>query len=130
MQRTLAALIAAAVLTAPPAWAQGQADRLAAADTNHDGSITRAELQAMRAAGFDRLDANHDGALGAEERATAGEGMARQLNADANNDGVVTRAEFLAQPPRAFERFDANHNDVLEPSELAALRSMAARFGR
>ena len=41
------------------------------ADTNHDGTITRAEFDAAAKARFDAADANHDGKLTAAERRAA-----------------------------------------------------------
>jgi len=41
------------------------------ADTNHDGTITRAEFDAAAKARFDAADANHDGKLTPQERRAA-----------------------------------------------------------
>lgn len=99
-------------------------------DLNNDGRLTRAEARAARAAMFDRLDANHDNAVSAEERAAAQRGRRAFDRADANNDGRVSRAEFESQPMRLFDRFDADNNDVLDAEELAAMRAMAQRLQR
>ncbi len=45
------------------------------ADTNHDGSISRAEFDAAAKARFDKADANHDGKLTPAERRTMWAGM-------------------------------------------------------
>ena len=91
-------------------------------DTNHDGYITEAEVQAVDAARaqkrqaraqrfdpskiFDRLDRDHDGKITVAEaaarrghRAQPGRAQATGFTgmfarADSNKDGVVTRAEF------------------------------------
>jgi Ca2+-binding EF-hand superfamily protein len=43
-----------------------------ATDADHDGRVTRAELDAAPTTLFDRMDANHDGAIDDTERAAAG----------------------------------------------------------
>lgn len=118
----------AVALFATPALAQGGGGlaRLLAMDFNHDGQITRAEAEQGRAAGFDRLDADHDGSLSpAERQAMQGrmaEGVAR---ADTNGDGQVSRAEFMAMPFIGFNRLDGDHNNVLSAQELQIARVMA-----
>jgi Ca2+-binding EF-hand superfamily protein len=42
-----------------------------ATDGDHDGRVTRAELDAAPTIMFDRMDANHDGAIDNNERAAA-----------------------------------------------------------
>lgn len=127
MRIVLTALI---VLTWSGAVLAQDAGALARADGNGDGRVTRSEFQALRALGFERLDANRDGALNAEERGAARGRMRGQLaRADRNGDGVVTEAEFLNQPARAFDRFDANNDEALDGEELAALRAAMQRFG-
>ena len=129
MKAIVTSIIVLAWASAASAQDGGAAASLALADTNGDGAVTRAEFDAMRAAGFDRLDVNHDGHLTSEESQNAGRRRAQITSADANGDGRVSRAEFLAQPPRGFNRFDANRNDLLEASELEALQSALQRFG-
>lgn len=127
MRTALIAFIALAC--ARPAFAQ-QGPQIAIADVDGDGRITRSEFQALRGLGFERLDANGDDQLSAEERAAAQGPMARQLGrADANGDGVVTATEFLNQPARAFDRFDANNDGVLDADELDAMRGAMRRNG-
>lgn len=48
---------------------------LAEADTNHDGRVTRSELQQAPTPLFDRADTNGDGRIDAEEQAAARERM-------------------------------------------------------
>jgi Ca2+-binding EF-hand superfamily protein len=52
-------------------------DMLMAADTNHDGQITRAEFDAAVKARFDKADTNHDGKLSPDERRAAMAAMRR-----------------------------------------------------
>jgi Ca2+-binding EF-hand superfamily protein len=119
-------------LIATPALAQQQGGgvlaMLEAADANHDGAVTRAELQTARGVMFDRLDADHDGYISETERAafngrTGGQSRRGGLEgADANNDGRISRAEMLTQPSRGFDRLDRNHDDVVSAEEIQAAR--------
>ncbi len=112
-------------------------ERMGEADTNHDGALTVAELDAhmatRRAAHFQRLDANHDGAVTADE---AGGRWARLGQADLNRDGRVTAEELTAaqasgvlrpppgeghghgDPAQRLARFDRNGDGRIEVSEL------------
>jgi hypothetical protein len=96
--------------TPPPGGGQPGA-RHAKIDANGDGVIDRSETaKAPRLAeNFDRLDANKDGRIGADERPQRragrgghGGGMARL---DANGDGAIDRSE-AAKAPRLAENFD------------------------
>ena len=100
-----------------------------ALDANNDGTLTRQEFDAGRAAEFARLDANRDGQLTREERRAGHEGreghgqrghrggMHHLASADANNDGNITRDEFLARPLEHFGRLDTNSDGVIQASE-------------
>jgi Ca2+-binding EF-hand superfamily protein len=48
----------------------------AAMDRDHDGKVSAAEGEALRAATFERLDTNHDGTLSPEELTAAQQGIA------------------------------------------------------
>jgi Ca2+-binding EF-hand superfamily protein len=106
-----------------------------ALDTNHDGSVSKAELQAaeqralqLRAqAQFKQLDTNHDGQLNLQEFMAGaptqriGEVLdqaVRQL--DSNKDGKIAPEEFRAPQLATFEKLDANHDGVVTPSEIQA----------
>lgn len=66
---------------------------------------------------FDRLDANRDGVIGADER-TGGRGGGRLLERlDVDSDGAVTRAEMLAGAAARFDAADANGDGVLSEDE-------------
>lgn len=96
-------------------------------DANTDGTLTRQEFNAGRAAEFARRDTNGDGQLTREEmragrehrggRHGRGGGMHHLASADANNDGNITRDEFLARPLEHFTRLDANGDGVIQASE-------------
>ena len=100
---------------------------MATMDADNDGAVTRAEHAAGAKAMFDRMDANHDGRLAADEMSqrrragaddgTAGHGMAM---VDADKDGVVTRAEHAAAMQAMFDRRDANHDGKLDATEMEA----------
>ena len=126
----LAWLAVTAALIAVPAFAQqggGALALLRAADTNHDGAITRAEVQFARDALFGRLDADHDGYVSETERAAAdrrgGEQQHRSFGrADANHDGRISRAEMTNLPYRGFDRLDRNRDDVVSADEIERAR--------
>jgi Ca2+-binding EF-hand superfamily protein len=96
-------------------------------DADNDGAVTRAEHAAGAKAMFDRMDANHDGRLAADEMpqrrrggadaGTAGHGMGMM---DADKDGVVTRAEHAAAMQAMFDRKDADHDGKLVAAEMEA----------
>ena len=84
-----------------------------ATDTNHDGVLTRAEVQAriakMQAAGS-RIDPVHSKRLA-------------DLwfdHADTNKDGKVTRAEGQALLAKTFDLYDRNHDGRIDADERAA----------
>jgi 5-hydroxyisourate hydrolase-like protein (transthyretin family) len=114
------------------------------ADTDHDGMLTRDELNAQRQRelaqtkatvaknlqdAFKRLDTNKDGRLTLEEfMATAptikttetAEQMVQRL--DTNHDGKVSAEEFRAPEMAKFNRVDANHDGIVTPAEVQAAR--------
>ena len=116
--------------------------RFSAADTNHDGKLSREEviaqqdrdLQQARAgltqkftAEFNRLDANHDGKLSLQEflagippihnSETADQVMQRL---DTNHDGKITAEEFRAPQVKQFNDADTNHDGIVSPAEAQA----------
>jgi Ca2+-binding EF-hand superfamily protein len=138
----LAAGSVAAAQTAPAASAQKPVSRadfikkidagFAALDTNHDGFLSPAELQAaqtrtiqQRLLGqFKQLDTNHDGQLSFAEFAAAAhpnvsvEQLVQRL--DTNHDGKVSADEFHAPQLATFNNLDANHDGVVTPAEIQA----------
>lgn len=97
---------------------------LKAADTDQDGQITKAEMQAQRAAMFDKIDTDGDGVLTeADHDGRKGPMGKRGVRWDVDEDGKVTKAEFVAGADRVFERLDANGDNVIAEDELSARRA-------
>lgn len=115
--------------------AQAQ-ERLKAADTNHDGLISREEAKALPriAEQFDAIDANKDGLISPEElrafhqsqRGAARGEMWKRL--DANGDGKLSRQEVANHPRLAndFDAIDTDRDGFLSPEELQAARARHA----
>jgi EF hand len=131
----------------------GRLDRLLAMDTNHDGSISAAEMAAGREARFTAMDSNHDGFITAEEAAAGrpgggnggpppggpppggpppggggGGGGGMMERADTDHDGKISHAEYLAQPNR-MGGIDANGDGTISADEIAAARARMASGG-
>lgn len=116
--------------------AGGAGPRGPAADVNGDGFVTREEAQAypLLAGQFDAADTNKDGRLDAAEmeahrnavraggRAKA---EARWKAADTDGDGAISRAEAEASMPgvaQRFKKFDVNGDGKIERAELHHFR--------
>jgi Ca2+-binding EF-hand superfamily protein len=99
--------------------------RIRGADANRDGTITKPELIAYRAANFGRIDRNNDGYLTDSDipaflRGRGGpidlESLRSQF--DANRDGKISRDEFATGPTLVFDRADADRNCQLTTAEI------------
>jgi EF hand len=109
--------------------AVGKPARHARIDTNGDGVIDRSEAAAnpKMAEHFDRLDANKDGRITAEERPqhggkAGGQRGERIAQLDTNKDGRFSRDELVGKE-RALQNFaaiDANKDGFLTREEMAA----------
>ena len=90
-----------------------QWNRLAAADTDHDGKISKAEFAASIAGrpNADRADAM----------------FARM---DADGDGFISQGEAAKMADRRFDRLDANHDGVVTLDEVQAARQARAAAGQ
>jgi Ca2+-binding EF-hand superfamily protein len=107
-------------------------------DTNNDKNLQASELrQAVQSAvqtGFAAADTNRDGQLSNAEVNAAMSGVARQVaqasfqQADTDNDGQISQAEFekaLVEPVRvAFAVMDLNHDGKLSPQEAQTARQV------
>lgn len=82
------------------------------ADTNKDGSVDKAEAQAMHDKHFKEMDTNHDGKLDKEEMKACAQhsrhdmGTMGFMGSDKDNDGTLDRDE-AKQLPNVSKNFDA-----------------------
>lgn len=110
-------------------------ERLKAADTDGDGSLSRKEVEASMpglAAKFDRMDADKDGKISRDEMhgfRMAGKKHERKhlrmafKSADKNGDGALDKAEAEAGMPKVAEHFatiDADQDGKVTHEELRA----------
>jgi len=118
----LAALGAACLLAlAGTAYAQGgPGAMLMAADANHDGKVTKAEMSAARALQFVKLDVNKDGFLTADE---LGQRAQMAMRNDKNGDGKLDKTEFTDET-LMFGFLDKNGDGAIDQSEIAVLAAM------
>jgi Ca2+-binding EF-hand superfamily protein len=100
-------------------------------DLNHDGKVTRAELDQALHQQF--ASASKAGALTKEQfegmqhsRAEASSGRAFQ-RLDANHDGKLTLQEFAASQQKTFARMDKNGDGTITRDEMASSRRYANR---
>jgi hypothetical protein len=152
---TLASLIgAAALVVALPLAAQaehhggrhggGDAEHMKAIDTNGDGDISTAEIEAFRTSMFNAADANKDGSLTLAEMNAHHEAMEAQRKAerqsrmfasmDTDGNGAVSAAEFASKPMRGMERMDADGDGTVTEEERAAahakMKEHRGKWGR
>jgi len=140
-------LASAAIAQAPQpvtrAQLSGQIDTaFAAADKNHDGSLSIAEMQQLQTteletvqkalrqrveAQFQALDTNKDGQLSVAEFSAMTPNVKvnetpEQLiqKMDSNHDGKISAAEFRAPRLAVFDRADLNHDGIVTPAEAQA----------
>ncbi|MGR3542091.1 MAG: EF-hand domain-containing protein [Hasllibacter sp.] len=142
----LAALAAMPAAARDPAWARPAFDVL---DADGDGQVTRAELDAYRAALADRrfaaADADGSGTLDAAEILSAREARAdarRDARAarlierlDTDGDAAVSRAELAGAADgrrggRALDRADTDGNGTLSRAEWEAFEPRDRGPGR
>jgi hypothetical protein len=114
-------------------------NRFNAVDTNHDGSLSKAEIAAEQQrelqqasarinaqleTKFKQLDTNKDGQLTLREFLVAAPPVRTAetpdqtlQKLDSNHDGKISTAEFRAPQLARFARSDANHDGVVTPAE-------------
>jgi Ca2+-binding EF-hand superfamily protein len=130
-------LVALFALTALPAGATSPTEPpRQPVDANGDGVVTREEAQThpRLAASFDAADTNKDGRLDAAEldamrQAHRAEARARAderwKSADTNGDGAISRDEAQKSMPRMaenFDKLDVNSDGKIERSEMHQAR--------
>lgn len=116
-----------------------QEKRLARLDTDHDGVISPAELEAgkarrqeKRAEVKDRFDLNKDGVLDENERAQMKIAMSQRMfeKLDVNKDGQLTPDEVKCGPlHNRFAEVDTDKSGSISSAELAAAAPRMGRHG-
>lgn len=100
--------------------------RIAAADVDHDGFISRDEMRAAREAKFAemkaKMDTNHDGTLSDEERKAARVKFVemRFMRHDTNGDHALTADEVGPKKWERIKKADANGDGRVTSEEVAA----------
>jgi len=114
------------------------ADLVMRFDTNGDSKIDTGEWQTGVAASFDELDTDHDGKITGAEIDALGVGLEQELgqvvgtlvlklikplimSMDADKDGAVSREEFAKKADEIFARLDVNKDAVLTRAEVLDL---------
>lgn len=97
-------------------------------DTNHDGTISRAEYQAWVDGRFAKLDGNGDGVVNADEAAhsqAAAERVQKRAAGfvrryDTSGSGQVSKADFEAREMQRFDRLSNGADSITEDQFTAA----------
>lgn len=143
----LAFFLAAAVTLAAPApvaiprtaFLSTMDSEFARTDSNKDGVVTRAEIEAFQraaaesrlkaraAAAFAELDGDHNGQLSLAEFTKLNASVPVKVNAapilaqeDLNKDGKVTLVEHRTAKLANFYRMDSDKDGVVTPAEMKA----------
>jgi len=94
-----ASMVSDGALQAPEASAKSREEkRFSRYDHNKDGKVEAAEYLAARRRNFDKLDADHNGALSFQEYAVKG---IEKFNAAGGKKGWLSATEFVATAPPA-----------------------------
>ena len=120
-------LATTAALTFFPAFAQhlhGDRPEFSTLDTNGDGMITKAEIQAYGAARFANIDINGNGSLSRDELVVT---MTKRSNwllkrLDTNGNGTVEQGEMQAKlgGQRMIKYLDKNKDGMISQEEFEA----------
>jgi len=125
----LSALVGVSVAAAQP----GHDGHFAKLDTNGDGVVTTAELEAGALARFTKADANQDGEVTRDEASAARTRHQKERFAarDQNGNGQLERSEVERMPDAWFARIDTDQSGALSQAELEAGRPFKhARVGK
>ncbi|MEO5620961.1 MAG: EF-hand domain-containing protein [Cypionkella sp.] len=105
-------------------------------DTDKDGKITKAELEAAKAARFAAMDSNSDGKVSAEEMLAAREKMRAEREAammtrmiakfDKDGDGMLSAAEMPTprNGDKMIDRIDTDKDGAISQAEADAAKKM------
>lgn len=104
-------------------------------DADHDGRVTKAELDAGLHADFDRFDTAHAGCLSPDqvaainaERIRVDQASATPLQ-DFQQNGCVDFAEFAAAPASVFAELDRDGDGVVTAQEINPRQGPGNRGG-
>lgn len=95
-------------------------------DTDADGSLTRAEVDAYRTMRFAAMDSDGDGEITPKEKSDGMRAM-RFARLDADSDGMISQAEFMAANTghrwggKGFSRMDDDGNGRLSSAEMSKM---------
>lgn len=119
---SLAAILAAPVVILPATHAFANA--LTSADTDKDGTLDKAEIDAAAGAQFDKLDKDKDGTL---DKAEVGKRLSKAdfAAADTDNDKTLTKAEYTAVAEADFKAADADSDGTVDAKELHSKAGLA-----
>jgi hypothetical protein len=93
-------------------------------DANHDGTVTRAELEAGLRADFAKADAKHTGCLDSDEVSAVNQQRWQEDQSTASplvdfkGQGCVDFSEFAATPRSLFEQMDRDGDGQVTQREL------------
>ena len=132
-----AGAVGAGAVLAQPGGKHGMKMTFEELDTDANGEISQAEIEAMKSARFKAADANGDGMLTLEEMQAhalqkAEAHAARMLDKmDANGDGSLS-AEEMSKSHRSghmFERMDADGSGSISKAEFEQARQHGMKQG-
>ncbi len=115
-------ILAAPVVLLPATHAFANA--LTSADTDKDGTLDKAEVDAAASTEFDTLDKDKDGTL---TKAEVGKRLSKAdfAAADTDNDKTLTKAEYTAVVDKDFAAADANSDGTVDAKELHSKAGLA-----
>jgi hypothetical protein len=110
-------ILAAPVALPPLVTSASAASGLTAADTDKDGTLDEAEVDAAAGTMFDKLNPDNDGTLDAKE-AAGHVSDANFKDADTDGDATSTKTEYTGLADKLFKVADADNGGTLDAKEL------------